>query len=115
MMKSVMALARDGERDEDPTFVLNQEPYRQANILVAGENFGQDEIRFKPLRPYHLRDDAVLRWRKMPLSLNRPCRLREKVEWSGTLPSSPRRKNQRYARFRCTSSHSRRSERIPMQ
>jgi hypothetical protein len=27
--------------------------------------------------------------------------LREKVEWSGTVPSSPSRQNKRYARFRC--------------
>ena len=39
----------------------------------------------------------------------------EKVEWSGTRPSSPRRQNQRYARFRWTSSHRRRSERMPEQ
>ena len=31
---------RDGDSDEDPAFVLNREPYRQASILVAGENFG---------------------------------------------------------------------------
>ena len=38
-----------------------------------------------------------------------------KVEWSGTEPSSPNRQNHRYARFRWTSSHSRRSERMPKQ
>lgn len=29
-----------GSRDEDPGFVLNREPYRQARILLAGANFG---------------------------------------------------------------------------
>ena len=38
----------------------------------------------------------------------------QKVEWSGTSPSRPRRQNQRYARLRWTSSHSR-SERMPKQ
>lgn len=28
------------ERKERPEFILNQEPYRKTNILVAGENFG---------------------------------------------------------------------------
>jgi len=30
----------DGEGREKPDFVLNQEPYRQAQILIAHENFG---------------------------------------------------------------------------
>jgi len=30
----------DGEGKERPEFVLNQEPYRHANILIAGANFG---------------------------------------------------------------------------
>lgn len=29
-----------GSRDENPDFVLNQEPYRRARILLAGMNFG---------------------------------------------------------------------------
>ncbi len=29
-----------GGRDEDPEFVLNQEPYRRAKILLSGMNFG---------------------------------------------------------------------------
>lgn len=29
-----------GGREENPEFVLNQEPYRQAQILLAGDNFG---------------------------------------------------------------------------
>ncbi|GIK33611.1 MAG: 3-isopropylmalate dehydratase small subunit [Gammaproteobacteria bacterium] len=29
-----------GSRDENPDFVLNREPYRQARILLAGANFG---------------------------------------------------------------------------
>jgi 3-isopropylmalate/(R)-2-methylmalate dehydratase small subunit len=29
-----------GGRDENPDFVLNQEPYRQAKILLSGDNFG---------------------------------------------------------------------------
>ncbi|HJP04476.1 MAG: 3-isopropylmalate dehydratase small subunit [Chromatiales bacterium] len=29
-----------GGREENPEFVLNQEPYRQAKILLAGDNFG---------------------------------------------------------------------------
>ena len=29
-----------GGREENPDFVLNQEPYRQAQILLSGENFG---------------------------------------------------------------------------
>jgi 3-isopropylmalate/(R)-2-methylmalate dehydratase small subunit len=29
-----------GLRDEDPDFVLNQEPYRRARILLTGVNFG---------------------------------------------------------------------------
>jgi len=29
-----------GGREENPDFVLNQEPYRQANILLSGDNFG---------------------------------------------------------------------------
>jgi 3-isopropylmalate/(R)-2-methylmalate dehydratase small subunit len=33
-------LRYDGEGKERPDFVLNQEPYRQAEILIAHENFG---------------------------------------------------------------------------
>jgi len=29
-----------GSRDEDPQFILNQEPYRHARILLSGANFG---------------------------------------------------------------------------
>ena len=29
-----------GGRDEDPDFILNQEPYRRAQILLSGDNFG---------------------------------------------------------------------------
>ncbi len=29
-----------GGREENPAFVLNQEPYRQAQILLSGDNFG---------------------------------------------------------------------------
>ena len=29
-----------GGREEDPDFVLNREPYRQAQILLSGDNFG---------------------------------------------------------------------------
>jgi 3-isopropylmalate/(R)-2-methylmalate dehydratase small subunit len=29
-----------GGRTEDPGFILNQEPYRQAQILLSGDNFG---------------------------------------------------------------------------
>jgi 3-isopropylmalate/(R)-2-methylmalate dehydratase small subunit len=29
-----------GGREENPDFVLNQEPYRQAKILLSGDNFG---------------------------------------------------------------------------
>ena len=29
-----------GRRDENPDFILNQEPYRQAQILLSGDNFG---------------------------------------------------------------------------
>ncbi|NND55598.1 MAG: 3-isopropylmalate dehydratase small subunit [Gammaproteobacteria bacterium] len=29
-----------GGREENPDFILNQEPYRQAQILLSGENFG---------------------------------------------------------------------------
>ena len=29
-----------GGRDEDPDFILNQEPYRRAKILLSGMNFG---------------------------------------------------------------------------
>ena len=29
-----------GGREEDPDFILNQEPYRQARILLSGDNFG---------------------------------------------------------------------------
>ncbi|MAF82725.1 MAG: 3-isopropylmalate dehydratase small subunit [Gammaproteobacteria bacterium] len=29
-----------GSRNENPDFILNQEPYRQAQILLAGTNFG---------------------------------------------------------------------------
>jgi len=29
-----------GGRDEDPDFVLNKEPYRQAKIILSGDNFG---------------------------------------------------------------------------
>ena len=31
---------RDGDREEDPDFVLNRPPYREAVILLAGANFG---------------------------------------------------------------------------
>ncbi len=33
-------LRYDGQGQEKPDFVLNQEPYRQAQILIAHENFG---------------------------------------------------------------------------
>src|SRR6056297_1763232 len=42
-------------------------------------------------------------------------RVFEKVEWSGTRSFKSRRQNHRYARFRCTSSQSRRSDRMPKQ
>ena len=29
-----------GGREENPEFILNQEPYRQARILLSGDNFG---------------------------------------------------------------------------
>jgi 3-isopropylmalate/(R)-2-methylmalate dehydratase small subunit len=29
-----------GARKENPDFILNQEPYRQAQILISGDNFG---------------------------------------------------------------------------
>jgi 3-isopropylmalate/(R)-2-methylmalate dehydratase small subunit len=29
-----------GGREENPEFILNQEPYRQAQILLSGDNFG---------------------------------------------------------------------------
>ncbi|TDJ45315.1 MAG: 3-isopropylmalate dehydratase small subunit [Gammaproteobacteria bacterium] len=29
-----------GGREENPDFILNQEPYRQAQILLSGDNFG---------------------------------------------------------------------------
>jgi 3-isopropylmalate/(R)-2-methylmalate dehydratase small subunit len=29
-----------GGREENPDFILNQEPYRQASILLSGDNFG---------------------------------------------------------------------------
>jgi 3-isopropylmalate/(R)-2-methylmalate dehydratase small subunit len=29
-----------GGREENPDFILNQEPYRQAEILLSGDNFG---------------------------------------------------------------------------
>lgn len=29
-----------GGREENPDFILNQEPYRQAQILISGDNFG---------------------------------------------------------------------------
>jgi 3-isopropylmalate/(R)-2-methylmalate dehydratase small subunit len=29
-----------GGREENPDFILNQEPYRQARILLSGDNFG---------------------------------------------------------------------------
>jgi 3-isopropylmalate/(R)-2-methylmalate dehydratase small subunit len=31
---------KPGSRDEDPDFILNQEPYRRAQILLSGDNFG---------------------------------------------------------------------------
>jgi 3-isopropylmalate/(R)-2-methylmalate dehydratase small subunit len=31
---------KPGGRDENPDFILNQEPYKQAQILLAGDNFG---------------------------------------------------------------------------
>ena len=31
---------KPGGRDEDPDFILNQEPYRRAQILLSGDNFG---------------------------------------------------------------------------
>ena len=55
------------------------------------------------------------RWRSRSLSRNRPCLFLEKVEWSGTRSVKSRRQNQRYARFRWTSSQRRRSERMPRQ
>lgn len=66
-------------------------------------------------------EEALAAYRKAyarnPLRTGRgkAWRFFEKLEWSGTLPSSPRRQNQRYARLRWTSSQSRRSERIPME
>jgi len=51
----------------------------------------------------------------MPTYQEEQQRIRANYERSGTSPSSPRRQNQRYARFRWTSSHKRRSERMPKQ
>ncbi len=31
---------KPGSREENPEFILNQEPYRQAQILLSGANFG---------------------------------------------------------------------------
>jgi len=31
---------KPGGRDEDPDFILNQKPYRRAQILLSGDNFG---------------------------------------------------------------------------
>jgi len=31
---------KPGGREENPDFILNQEPYRQARILLSGDNFG---------------------------------------------------------------------------
>jgi 3-isopropylmalate/(R)-2-methylmalate dehydratase small subunit len=31
---------KPGGREENPDFILNQEPYRQAQILLSGDNFG---------------------------------------------------------------------------
>ncbi len=32
--------SKPGGREENPDFILNQEPYRRAQILLSGENFG---------------------------------------------------------------------------
>lgn len=35
-----LRLTNDGKYEEDPDFILNQQPYDQAGILLAGPNFG---------------------------------------------------------------------------
>ena len=37
---SAWRYTKPGSRDENPDFILNREPYRQAQILLAGKNFG---------------------------------------------------------------------------
>ena len=55
------------------------------------------------------------KWRSKSLSRKRPCRFLEKVEWCGTGSDRSRRQNQRYAKFKCTSSQSLRSDLMPRQ
>ena len=54
-------------------------------------------------------------WRGRSLSRKRPCLFFEKVERSGMRSVRSRRQNHRQARFGCTASHSRRSDRMPKQ
>ena len=53
---------------EIPEFVLNREPYRQAKILVTGENFGCGSSR----------ERAVWAWRSFPASQRRLKRRQRK-------------------------------------
>src|SRR5215203_5365137 len=105
---SIARLAKPGGRPRSPGW--KRWRFASARIRLASTAKPSP-----PTRPSSMQRFTVVSnsRRSRSLSRKRPCRFFEKVEWSGTAPSSPSPQNHRYARFRCTSSHSRRSERMP--
>lgn len=72
-----------------PAFPETGRTVYQGSLFVGALPLNESPLKDHPLTP--MRDANLVR----VLCRKRPCRLREKVGWSGTLPSSPSRQNHR--------------------